>query len=238
MKTGCAIVVGGTSGLGEELVSQLSQLGYKVASVGRNKDVLDEQAKIPNVSAYEHNVLETDQIESLFLKITGELGGCDLFIYSAGVMSDVAGNEFDTDKDFQMIQVNFAGAVAWINQAAARMQGTKHGSIVAIGSVAGERGRQGQPVYNATKAALATYMESVRNRLVRHGVNVVTIKPGPLDTPMTKHLKISKMPVDFAAKKVIQLSDKNGEHFLKPTHRLIFFVIRNFPSPLFKHLKI
>src|SRR5205823_6863032 len=60
------------------------------------------------------------------------------------------------------------------------------GTIVGISSVAGERGRRGQPVYCTTKAALNTYLEAIRNRVSQFGVSVVTVKPGPVHTPMTE----------------------------------------------------
>src|SRR5690606_700639 len=84
--------------------------------------------------------------------------------------------------DRKMVEVNLLGAIAWLNQAALRFERAGQGQIVGIGSIAGDRGRVGSPVYNTSKAALHTYLESLRNRLTRHGVNVLTVKPGYVDT--------------------------------------------------------
>lgn len=234
-----AIVVGASSGIGKELALLLAERGYKVAALARRQDELDALAKQNSaISPFQHDVTDKGSIPETFSSICQSLGGLDLFIYAAGVMPTVSPTEFDTEKDRLMIEVNFESAVGWINEVAARMQGTKHGTIVAIGSVAGERGRSGQPVYNASKAALATYMEAVRNRLSKHGVKVVTVKPGPVDTPMTAHLKIKKVSARAAAERILDLSNRTGEHFLSPVHRVIFFIIRNFPSPIFRRLKV
>jgi NAD(P)-dependent dehydrogenase (short-subunit alcohol dehydrogenase family) len=137
------------------------------------------------------------------------------------------------------VEVNLLGAIAWLNQAALRFENTQTGTIVGIGSVAGERGRFGQPVYNTTKAALATYMEALRNRLSRYGVRVVTIKPGPTETEMTAHLHMKgMMPASQAATIILSKSKRNGEFFLKFTHKIAFAIIRNFPSAIFRKLKV
>ncbi|MBS1716545.1 MAG: SDR family NAD(P)-dependent oxidoreductase [Armatimonadetes bacterium] len=240
MSYSTAIVVGASSGIGENLVCQLAESGCKVAAVARRKELLDALvAEFPGkVLAYPHDVTNFDEVPKLFAKITQELGGLDLIIYAAGVMPAVAETEFNFEKDREMVDVNVLGAIAWLNQAATRFENTQSGTIVGIGSVAGDRGRQGQPVYNTTKAALATYMEALRNRLAKKGVKVVTIKPGPTETPMTANLKGKMMKADTAAKLILEKSNKTGEHYLKPVHWLIFLIIRNIPSPVFRKLKV
>lgn len=236
-----AIVVGASSGIGREIAVQLAKSGCKVAAVARRIDRLEDLAKAHEgkILPFAHDVTQFEEVPTLFQQITKDLGGFDLIVYASGVMPEVGFHEFNFEKDKAMVDVNLLGAIAWINQAAERMENTKHGSIVCIGSVAGERGRSGQPVYNTTKAAVATYMEAIRNRIARHGVKVVTVKPGPTATEMTKDLHLKgAMPADQAAAKIIKLSTKTGEHFLKPSHALIFMIIRNFPSWLFRKLKV
>ena len=236
-----AIIVGASSGIGREIAVQLAEQGTKVAALARRIDRLEDLAKQfeGKILPFEHDVTDYDSVPEAFQNVTKELGGLDLIVYASGVMPEVGFHEYNFEKDKSMIDVNLLGAIAWINQAAERMENTRHGSIVAIGSVAGERGRSGQPVYNTTKAALHTYMEAIRNRIARYGVKVVTIKPGPTNTEMIQHLHFKgAMPVDQAATKIIKLSDKTGEHFLKPTHAIAFFIIRNFPSWLFRKLKV
>ena len=236
-----AIVVGASSGIGRELVRQLASDGSKVVAVARRADRLEElRSEFPDhVVPVVHDVTEFAEVPFVFQEATKALGGLDLIVYASGVMPEVGWHEFSFAKDREMVDVNVLGLVAWVNAAADRMQNTKHGSIVAIGSVAGDRGRSKQPVYNASKAFVATYMEAIRNRLARYGVKVVTVKPGPVQTEMTASLHIKgAMPADVAAAKILAASDKTGEHYLKLTHRIVFYVLKRVPSPIFRRLKI
>ncbi len=236
-----AIVVGASSGIGEELVRQLAQDGCRVAAVARRADRLDALAtEFPDrVFPVAHDVTDYDEVPSLFQDIAQKLGGLDIIVYAAGVMPEVSEHEFSFEKDRKMVEVNVLGAIAWLDQAAIRFENTGSGVIVGIGSVAGERGRQAQPVYNMSKAALATYLEALRNRLSRRGVRVVTIKPGPTATEMTAHLHMKgMMTAAKTAEIILKKSRKNGEYFIKFTHKIAFAIIRNIPSGVFRKLKI
>lgn len=233
------IVVGASSGIGAELVRQLAARGDTVAAVARRADKLAALAQKGNVLTFPHDVTHFEEIPGLFQKICQELGGLDAVIYSAGVMPEVGLDEFDFAKDKAMIDVNLTGAVAWLDQAAIRFQGVGGGAIVGVGSVAGERGRQAQPVYNTTKAALKAYLEALRNRLSKCGVTVATILPGPTATEMTAHMDQKKMmPADVAAAKIIRKLRSNSEVFLNPVHWVIFAIIRAIPSFIFRRLKV
>lgn len=241
MKSRKVIVVGASSGMGRELVRQLAARGDRVAAIARREDRLQElAAEHPNsVLTFVHDVARPDEVAELFPEICRQLGGLDVIIYAAGVMPEVGSTEYSFEKDRAMIDVNLTGAVAWLNAAADRFQNVGRGTIVGIGSVAGERGRSGQPIYNTTKAALKTYLEALRNRLSKQGVRVTTIKPGPTATEMTAHLKqTGMMGAEEAAEKIIRVMDSGKEKFLKPTHAVIFAIIRNIPSGLFRRLKI
>jgi short-subunit dehydrogenase len=236
-----AIVIGASSGIGRELVRQLAARGDQVAAVARRTEMLQSLAnEYPGrVHCYTHDVSKTSEVPQLFEQIAKDLGGLDIVIYNAGVMPEVGPSEFSFDKDLQMINVNITGAVAWLNEAAHRFAQVKAGTIVGIGSVAGDRGRKGQPVYNMSKAALASYLESLRNRLHKFGVKVVTIKPGPTATEMTQHLHLKgMMDAKSVAAFTISKLEKPGEHYVKFTHRLIFAVIKRIPGPIFRHLPL
>ena len=137
--------------------------------------------------AYEHNVTDYEVIPALFQQITRELGGLDVIAYVAGVQPLVGLHEYDFAKDEAMVKVNMLGAIAWLNEAALRFERAEAGHILGVSSIAGDRGRVGSPVYNASKAGLNTYLEALRNRLAKHGVMVTTIKPGFVDTVLLEN---------------------------------------------------
>lgn len=243
-----AIVVGSSSGIGEEIASQLGAAGCRLALVARREAELKTVADRINAGAgdilastYPHDVTDVDDVPALFKQIVSDLGGLDLIVYASGYMPKIGADEFSIEKDAAIIDVNVTGAVAWLNQAAHRFGQARTGTIVGIGSVAGDRGRRGSPVYGASKAFLDTYLEALRNRLAVKGVAVVTIKPGPVDTPMTQGL--GKLPgiisADVAAAQIIQAAkDKVRVAYIPGKWKLIMGVIKAIPSPIFQHLKI
>jgi NAD(P)-dependent dehydrogenase (short-subunit alcohol dehydrogenase family) len=193
-----AIIVGASSGIGAETAKLLARGGCAVALVARRESELNALAGTIRAAGgtafvYPHDVSDFGDVPALFQQICRDLGGLDAIFYAAGVMPRITVDEFDFAKDRAMIEVNVLGAIAWLNEAAVRFAATGTGTIVGIGSVAGDRGRRGQPVYCTSKAALETYLEALRNRVGRVGVRVVTVKPGPVDTPMTRGL--DKLPL-------------------------------------------
>lgn len=237
-----AIVIGASSGIGREVVRQLASAGTRVVAVARREDrlvSLVQEFGTDKVLEIVHDVTAYEEVPARFQEACRWLGGLDLIVYASGVMPEVARDEFSFEKDREMIEVNVLGAIAWLNLAATRFQGVGRGSIVGIGSVAGDRGRAGQPIYNASKAALATYLEALRNRLAKHGVKVATIKPGPTETEMTSHLHLKgAMSAADVAAIVIAKADRNGEHYVKLTHRVIFAIIRLLPGSIFRKLPL
>ena len=236
-----AIVVGASSGIGREVARLLAEEGCRVAVVGRRTDRLQYFATSYTglAHAYVHDVRNIDEVPGLMAQITRDLGGLDLLFVAVGTMPYVELDEFDYQKDNEIWQTNVVGACAWINEAAARFQGTGHGCIAAVGSVAGDRGRQGQPAYNASKAALHAYMEAIRNRLSPLGVAVCTFKPGPVATEMTARLDLKNpMSSEEAAKRIRSKLGITGDHYLKFSHRLVFAVIRILPGWMMRRLPI
>jgi len=240
-----AIIVGASSGIGAALARTLAADGTLVALVARRQDKLAALASELNADAllarvYAHDVMQTENAAPLFETITRDLGGLDLIIYAAGIMPPVGPEEYATAKDAEIIAANFTGAVAWLNEAARRFEKAQTGTIVGISSVAGDRGRRGSPVYGATKAALNSYLESLRNRIERRGAFVVTIKPGPVKTPMTEGLKMPGMiSAEQAAAEILRAAkDRVRVAYVPGKWKPIMAVIRAIPAPVFKYLNI
>jgi decaprenylphospho-beta-D-erythro-pentofuranosid-2-ulose 2-reductase len=228
-----AIVVGGSSGIGRELVLQLAASGCQVASVARRTEPSGE-----SIRNYAHDVTDFAAAPALFQQICLELGGLDLIVYASGVMPSVGPDEFCFEKDKQMVDVNILGAVAWLNEAAQRFGQAGSGTIVGIGSVAGDRGRAPKPVYGASKAFFESYLESLRNRVGTKGVRVVTIKPGPTDTPMAAEHVGKKLPAAEAARQILAAARAGKRVVYVPgILKYVFAIIRALPSPIMQRLK-
>jgi short-subunit dehydrogenase len=144
-----------------------------------------------------------------------------------------------------MLAVNVGGCVAWTNEVAKLFRTQRSGTIVGISSIAGERGRKGNPMYGTTKAAMNHYLEALRNRLADYGVHVCTIKPGFVETAMVAQARAQGRTIkgaisaEAAAKKILRAARwKCNESFVPGKWRAIAFVIRNIPSFIFKGLNI
>jgi short-subunit dehydrogenase len=241
-----AIIIGSTKGLGAALAHRLAREGYSLALAGRSVDLLDQVCtKINQASgevraqAYLHDVKEYDQVPELLQKMITDLGGLDLFVYNSGVLLPTTPVTYDADQDRETMEVNALGPIAWFNAIAPIFQSLHSGQIVGISSVAGDRGRVGNPAYNASKAALSTYLEALRNRLTRHGVHVLTVKPGFMDTEMIKSSPRTFWVIspEKAADDIWKAIQTRKQTIYTPCRwGLVMLIIRHIPSVIFRRL--
>jgi len=238
-----AIVFGASTGIGAELVRSLAASGVQVIAIARRQSLLENLAvEFPSlVVPVVIDLTASTDASQVLSDLCDRIGGCDLYIYCAGIMPRVGKDEYPTELDVESIDVNFTAAVRWLNAVALRCQSLKCGTIVGISSVAGDRGRRGGPVYAATKAGFTVYLEALRNRLAVQGVRVVTIKPGPVSTPMTDGL--AKLPLMISADKAATLileHARNGTPvaYVPGIWKLLMSVIRSIPQAIFQRLDI
>ncbi len=244
-----AIIIGASSGIGAALVQELVSQGYYVAALARREEMLKELCEGINTAVsptkpsqalpYTHNVTDFDEIPGLFQQIVSDLGGLDLIVYVAGIQPAVSINEYSFAKDKAMMEVNVMGAMAWLNEAAARFERTGSGHIVGVSSIAGDRGRVSAPGYNSSKAALNTFLEALRNRLAKHGVAVTTIKPGFVDTVLLENAAKTFWvisPKDAAVNITKAIKRKRQTAYVPARWGLVGLIIRHIPSFVFRRL--
>ena len=242
------VIIGASDGLGAELARKLAWEGLSLALLARRKEKLDALCTEINSSvnerralAYAHDVAEFDKVPNLLRKIVADLGGLDLVIFVAGVNYPPGGmDKYNFENDRKMIEVNLIGAMAWLHPIAEMFQSAKGGQIVGIASVAGDRGRVGNPGYNTSKAGLATYLEALRNRLTRHGVNVLTVKPGFLKTEMLKAAQgatpFAIEPEKAAADILKAMKKRKQVVYTASIWRWVMLAIQHTPSFIFRRL--
>jgi len=242
-----AIIVGASSGIGAALARRLADEGYRLALVARRAEPLQALAAeiiAPRddkaARAYPHDVTDYDAVPTLFQRILSEMGRIDAIVYAAGVLHPLAPDEYNFAKDRTMLEVNLLGAMAWLGQAAAYFQTQGEGHIVGISSVAGDRGRVKNPAYQASKAGLTNYLESLRNRLSRRGVHVLTVKPGFVDTPMLQAAGSEAfwvIPPEQAAADIAKAIRKRKQVIYTPARwRWLMLTIEHIPSFVFRRL--
>jgi len=240
------VLVGGTDGLGRALAAEYASRGSWVTVLGRSREKLDSlvaslSARFPaaTVRGVVCDLADEARIEPAFREAIEATGHCDLFLYNAGVMHGGDGVTCEPERDAEMMTVNAAAAVRMLGLAANYFRAARRGQIAAISSIAGDRGRKGNPAYNASKAALTTYLEGIRNRLFPFGVKVSTVKPGFVGTRMLDGRKglFWVVPPEKAARIVADRLEKGHEVFYVYRRWGLFgLVIRHVPRFLFKRL--
>ena len=117
----------------------------------------------------------------------------------------------------------------------------KKGTIAVISSVAGDRGRKSNYVYGSIKSMISTFASGLRQRLQISNVNVLLIKPGPVDTPMTQEFEKGifwSRPLDVA-NDIIKAIDNNKTEIYTPGYwRVIMFVLKNLPEYVLKKINL
>lgn len=194
-----ALIIGASSGIGAALARELADRGYALALLARRAAALDtlcaeinRRANAEIARAYPHDVRDYAAAPDLYAHILRQFGehGATLraLIYVAGVMPAPEGNgEWSFEDERAMLETNALGAIRWLDLGAATFGQRGRGALVGVSSVAGDRGRRGNGAYMASKAALSTYLESLRYRLhARYGagIRVVTVKPGYVATDL------------------------------------------------------
>lgn len=234
------LLVGATDGIGLALAHAFVGRGWAVGLTGRNRDKVSDAVETilescpqATVRGGVLDVTRFAEVPETLSGVAGSLGGIDLVVYCAGILEETrtgAGRMMDT---------NVTGAIEVLEWAAEGFVARRAGHLAAIGSVAGDRGRAGNPAYGASKAALHAYLEGLRHRLHGCGVRVTTIKPGWVRTRMLGDVPGFPPTVspEEAAQRIVRGLERGKEVFFVPGFwRWVSLALRAMPRFLFKRL--
>ena len=241
------LILGANSAIAHETAKIWAKEGKKLFLVARNAERLESVRK-------DLEVRGADIVDALAcdLNLTGEhaaiveqaeqkLGGMDGVLIAFGSLGDQKACEKNYQKALEEIKSNFLSPVSLLTHLGNLFQEKKTGTLVVISSVAGDRGRQSNYVYGASKGALSLFLQGLRNRLFPSNVQVITVKPGFVATPMTAHLTQGALFVSPAiiAKGIIKSIRKKRDVVYLPWFWWgIMAVIKSIPEFLFKRLKL
>ncbi|HVO20841.1 MAG TPA: SDR family oxidoreductase [Anaeromyxobacter sp.] len=241
------VVFGATSGMAQQTVRLLAASGAELVLVGRDPRKLaavSADARVRGAGLAEPVAADLDEpsrFDELVAGAFGRLGSVDLVIVAQGLLGDSRGCDRDGALAARVLQTNFTAPVLLLERVAARMADQGSGTIVAIASVAGDRGRQSNYVYGAAKGGLATYLAGLRNRLFRSGIHVVTVKPGLVDTPMTADLPRRRptVPPSAVAVAILRAVRRRADVVYVPGFwRPIMWMVRHVPERMFKRMRL
>ena len=182
-----AIIIGATSGIGNELAKTLAENGYRVGITGRRKTELKKLQQInPDNYVISSFDCTTENNSKKLTELTDQIGGLDLLILSSGTGDLNEKLNFDIENKTNLLNVNaFTEIVDWTFNF---FQKQGKGHLVAISSIAGIRGGRIAPAYNASKAYQINYLEGLRQKATKtkNPIYVTDIRPGFVDTDMAK----------------------------------------------------
>jgi len=241
------LIIGATSAIAEAAARQWAARGDALFLVGRKRQKLDDIAADLKVrGAASAGVFEMDATDaamhpSMLEAAVTALGGLDVALIAHGTLPDQKACEASVTMTLAEIDNNGLSVVALCTLLGNHFEAQGSGSIAVISSVAGDRGRQSNYVYGAAKGMVTRYLQGLRNRLAKKNVQVLTIKPGFVDTPMTAAFSKGALwaqPADVARGIVAAIDKGRDEVYLPGFWRLIMLVIRHIPEFVFKKLSL
>lgn len=166
----------------------------------------------------------------------------DIVLIAHGSLPDQKECQQDLLQNQQVLQLNGVSPVLFAEGFAGHMEKADKGTLAIISSVAGERGRKSNYVYGAAKGLVTRYSQGLQHRLAKTNINVILIKPGPTDTPMTAHLKsagVKLSAVDQVARDIV-IAIKKGQLtvYTPKIWSVIMMIIRHIPNSIFGKLDI
>jgi short-subunit dehydrogenase len=166
----------------------------------------------------------------------------DVVVAAFGVFGNQKKARTDMGLARKIIDTNFTALASILSVVAEDFERRGHGSIIGVSSVAGERGRQSNYYYGAAKAGATIFLAGLRNRLHRRGVQVLTVLPGFVRTPMTEGLDLPERLIADPARVAadIHRAWKKGKNILYTPWfwQVIMFLIRITPEAIFKRLQM
>ena len=239
------LILGAGSDMAVAIARKFAAEGYTITLAARNMEKLqaiEADLKVRHsalVSSVKFDALDFDGHEQFYKTLPEKP---DIVICVFGLLGDQFEAQLNWKACLEIINSNYVGAVSILNVIANDFESRKRGVIVGISSVAGERGRQSNYFYGSAKAGFTAYLSGLRNRLFRHAVHVLTVKPGFVKTRMIENLK-TPGPLTALPKKVADhifkaVRSKKNSIYVLPVWALVMMVIKSIPESIFKKLKL
>jgi short-subunit dehydrogenase len=248
MKLRKLLIIGAGSAIAQETAKLFARNGTELYLVDIFRNRVNNVAEDIRTRV-ENAVIHTDELNANDFKKHYEIlnraittmGSLDGILIAHGTLPEQEKIKNDIEQIFNEISTNCLSVISLSTLAAEYFEKQGYGCIAVISSVAGDRGRQSNYIYGTSKGAVSIFMQGLRNRLYPAGVNVVTIKPGLVDTPMTAHLPKNPLyskPQVIAEGIYKAMIEGKDVVYLPGYWRLIMLIIKMIPEFIFKKLKM
>lgn len=242
------LIIGATSAIATACARLWAANGADFFLVARNAEKLAQTAAdltgrgAKTVSVYQMDATDTAAHPVMLERCMSALGQIDIALIAHGTLPDQKACEQNVEVALAEFANNGTSVIALLTLLANQFETQRCGSLAVISSVAGDRGRPSNYLYGTAKAAVSTFCEGLRARLFKVGVHLVTIKPGFVDTPMTKGLPLPgplvAKPEQVAERIVKGIENKANILYTPGFWALIMFIIRCVPQFVFKRLNL
>jgi short-subunit dehydrogenase len=239
------LIIGASSAIAEASARLWAARGAALFLVGRNAARLEAIAadlRVRGAASVACWVMDANEVaahSAMLAAASNALGGLDIALIAHGTLPDQKACEGSVEMTLAEIGTNGLSVVALATLLGEKFAQQGSGTLAVIGSVAGDRGRQSNYVYGAAKGMVSLFLQGLRNRLSQKGVQVLTIKPGFVDTPMTASFKKNALwaqPEAIAAGILRAIEQKRDEVYLPGFWWAIMLVVRHIPEAIFKKL--
>ncbi len=242
------LIISATSAIAEATARRFAATGAQFYLAGRNTERLAAIAhdlEIRSGQPVTQESLDLDRLDAhpaLLERAEQALGGIDIALIAHGTLPDQAACQQSVATTLAAIQTNALSVISLATLLANIFERRGRGVLIAIGSVAGDRGRQSNYVYGAAKGMVGLFLQGLRNRLSGKGVQVITVKPGFVDTPMTAAFEKKGLlwarPDRIAQGIVAAVERGRDEVYLPWFWHWIMLIILHIPERLFKRLNL
>ncbi|MDQ8004374.1 MAG: SDR family NAD(P)-dependent oxidoreductase [Pedobacter sp.] len=193
LKNSTILITGGTSGIGLEMVKQLTEQGAKIIVTGRNEDALNKtKAQYPNVHTFRSDVSNPKAIEQLYQDVTQQFPDLNIIINNAGQMRliDLQDTSLDLENINREVQTNLSGTIQMAHQFLPHLLSKKSAAIVNVSSGIAFMSYSPAPIYSATKAGVRAYTQALRLQLENTNVKVFEIIPPGVKTNLQNEWQV------------------------------------------------
>jgi short-subunit dehydrogenase len=239
-------IFGATSYMAEQVARLYAAEGDQLFLAGRSESKLaaiaaDLEIRGANEVRYQsidfNNTMALPSLVDCMLRSLH--GGVDHVLIAYGVLGEQEASEQSPEQTKIELETNFVSPAVLLDLLALHFEKQKSGTIGVISSVAGDAGRRSNYIYGSAKSGLSAFTQGLRSRLHPFGVKVITIKPGPVETPMTSRIKGKPLAPAAAVARTIYRSMQRGAPdvlYTPAIFRPIMVVIRALPESIKKRI--
>jgi len=238
------LIIGATSAIAEATARRYAARGAHLFLVGRDATRLariadDLRVRGGTVHAHPMDATDLDAHGPMLDAAWQALGGVDLALVAHGTLPDQAACATSVEVAMREFATNGTSVIALGIALAQRLQAPA--TLAVISSVAGDRGRASNALYGSAKAAVTAFTSGLRQALHASGVNVLTIKPGFVDTPMTAAFRKGALwatPEQVARGIERAVARRRGVAYLPWFWWGIMRVITHLPEAVFRRVRL